>query len=51
MKKILTILLMILIKLKQEKIKYLFRETVIYSLLYTEINKKEVIINLNVLHY
>jgi thymidylate kinase len=51
MKKILKILLMILIKLKQEKIKSLFTETVIYSLLYTEINKskKKVIINLNIL--
>jgi hypothetical protein len=49
MKKILKILLMILIKLKQEKIKSIF--TVIYSLLYTEINnsKRKVIIHLNVL--
>jgi hypothetical protein len=36
-------------KIKTKKNKVSFTETVIYSLLYTEINKREVIINLNLL--
>jgi hypothetical protein len=48
MKNILKILLMILIKLKQEKITVSVKKTLFFHY-YTEINKREVIINLNVL--